>query len=228
MVSVIIPTYNEAKVIEDLVWFLKANAGIYDTEIIVSDGGSTDKTIELAENAGATVLKCSQKGRASQMNFGASKSTGSILYFVHADCIPPKGFAKDIMDAVNAGYDVGRYQTKFISTNLLLKINAFFTRFDMFSCYGGDQTLFITKDLFTKLNGYDVSKLIMEDYDITSRAKEKARYMIFNRSVLVSARKYELNSWLRVQKANYKAVQQYKKGISTQQIANTYKKMLHL
>ncbi len=195
-------------------------------EIIVSDGGSSDATLALAEKAGAVVYTSPGKGRAAQMNYAASKSSGSILYFIHADTIPPDSFAGDIIAAVQEGYQAGRYRTRFFSDKFLLKVNAFFTRFDMFMCYGGDQTFFITTELFNALNGYDPSKIIMEDYDLTGRAKQKGRYKIFRKAALVSARKYELNSWLQVQRANYLAVQAYKKGVPTQEIANSYKKML--
>lgn len=228
MISIIIPTYNEAAHISSLVLFLKMHGSSDIAEIIVSDGGSTDKTIELASAAGAIAYKSPQKGRANQMNFAASKATGDILYFVHADTIPPDTFATDIMHAVEAGYDSGRYRTKFRSDLLLLKLNAFFTKFDLFFCYGGDQTFFITKKMFTDLNGYNTSKVIMEDYDITERAKKKGLYKIFDKPALVSARKYAINSWLLVQLANYHAVQSYKKGVPIEEIAATYKKKLRL
>lgn len=226
MISVIIPTYNEASNIEGLILILKKNGGSFLLEIIVSDGGSSDATIALAAKAGAVVYTSPGKGRAAQMNHAVSKSSGNILYFVHADTIPPASFASDITTAVQEGYQAGRYRTRFLSERFLLKLNAFFTSFDMFMCYGGDQTFFITKKLFNSLNGYDISKIIMEDYDITIRAKEKARYKIFDKPTLISARKYELNSWLRVQRANYKAVQDYKKGVATSKIAENYKKAL--
>ncbi len=228
MISVIIPTYNESTVIGGLIRFLIANTGNQVAEIFVSDAGSSDGTVEAAAKAGAVVLHSPEKGRAAQMNYAALRSKGSVLYFVHADCFPPVGFAKDIMDAVKNGYDCGRYQTRFMSNLFLLKLNAFFTRFDFFSCYGGDQTLFIRKDLFNQLHGFDITKRIMEDYDLTVRARKNGRYKIFKKKVLISARKYELNSWLQVQRANYKAVQSYKKGMSTTEIAINYKKMLRL
>ncbi|MEO6488816.1 MAG: TIGR04283 family arsenosugar biosynthesis glycosyltransferase [Ferruginibacter sp.] len=228
MISVIIPTYNEETFIGWLVHYLQTYGGDYIAEIIVSDGGSRDETILLAEKAGAIAITSPLKSRAAQMNFAASKATGNILYFIHADCIPPVTFATDIIYAVKAGYGVGRYRTKFISNAFLLKVNAFFTRFDLFICYGGDQTLFLTSKLFTQLKGFDVSKVIMEDYDITSRAKEQSPYKIFSKAVLVSARKYKLGGWLQVQLANFTAVRSYKKGLPSEQIASTYRKTLHL
>ncbi len=223
MISVIIPTYNEANIIAKLIAQLLQGNPPEAIEIIISDGGSRDGTMEVASRAGATAMLCPVKGRAAQMNFAAAKAKGHILYFVHADCSPPKGFVADILVAVEQGYDAGRYQTRFTDNNWRLVVNAFFTRFDLFVCYGGDQTLFITRQLFTKIGGFDESKLIMEDYDITHRLKQQGKYKIMRGVALVSTRKYETNGWWAVQKANYKAIAMYKQGAASKDIASMYK-----
>lgn len=226
MISVIIPTFNEAASIVQLIQHLNKEGNDVQIEIIVCDGGSTDGTQQRASNAGATVLISPRKGRAAQMNFAASHVNGSILYFVHADCFPPDKFINDIEEAVAAGFDAGRYQTKFLSNMFLLKLNAFFTRFNLFSCYGGDQTLFITRYFFRKIGGFDESKHIMEDFDISTRIVKDGKYKIFDKPALVSARKYEKNSWLMVQKANYAAIKMYRSGTDTQIILNHYRQSL--
>ncbi len=225
MISVIIPTYNEAACIEGLIYYLIKNAS-NPIEVIVSDAGSTDNTLEIAKHAGAIAILSPYKGRAAQMNYGTTIATGNIYYFVHADSFPPKSFVEDIEAVVNNGYDAGRYQTKFISKSLLLKFNAFFTRFNLFVCYGGDQTLFVNSSLFNKLNGFNETKSIMEDYDITQRIQKAGQYKIFSKPALVSARKYETNSWLAVQRANYIAIKMYKNGMDSAAIARSYKEML--
>lgn len=226
MVTIVIPTFNEQEIITALVHFLKDNGGGALQEIIVADGGSTDQTLEFAAKAGARAVLSPEKGRAAQMNHGASVAKGDILYFVHADTFPPPTFAPDIEKSVQDGFLVGRYQTKFDSTRAILKLNAFFTRFDLFMCYGGDQTLFMEKRLFDKIGGFDTSMRIMEDYEIIERAKKLAKYKILSGKVLVSARKYDTNSWLRVQKANYTIVRLYKRGASQQEMVNKYKELL--
>lgn len=92
---------------------------------------------------------------------------------------------------------------------------------------GGDQTLFITKALFDSLGGFNSSMMLMEEYEFCARARQSGSYTIMNGAALVSARKYEKNSWLRVQRANLKVVQLYKKGVSQSTLAATYKRMLN-
>jgi len=226
LISIIIPTYNEEETIADLINYLKAYSTNETTELIVADAGSTDNTITVAQKAGATAVLSPKKGRAAQINFGASLAIGEILYFVHADTLPPNTFVNDIHHAIKKGYKLGRYRTTFNSRKTVLRINAFFTRFDWFICYGGDQTLFITKRLFNQINGFKEDMLIMEDYDIVTRARQFGKYKIFKKAALVSARKYETNSWFKVQNANRTIVKMYKNGASQQDMVNKYKEML--
>jgi rSAM/selenodomain-associated transferase 2 len=225
-ISIIIPTHNEAPSIGKLIAYLQLHGKDDIAEIISSDGGSTDETLAIAEQSGSVALISPQKGRAAQMNYAVAKASGDILYFVHADSLPPVNFATDIIEAVNSGFDFGRYRTKFDSSNFLLKINAWFTRFNWFMCYGGDQTLFVTKKLFTQSGGFKNELLIMEEYEFCERLTKDYKYKIFADTTLISARKYEGRSWLKVQLANRKAVQLFKKGASQQEIVKTYKKML--
>jgi rSAM/selenodomain-associated transferase 2 len=225
-VSIIIPTYNEAKNIEKLIRFLITNGNSSIADIIVVDGGSQDNTIEVAKFAGAFAVLSPTMGRAAQMNHGARISKGEVLYFIHADCFPPKTFIKDVEQAIEKGYDFGRYRTRFDSEKTILKINAWFTRFDLFVCMGGDQTLFIKKWLFEECKGFKEEMKIMEEYEFCDRAKKIGKYKILKGEALISARKYDGNSWIDVQKANYKVVSMYKKGASQQDILETYKHML--
>lgn len=227
-ISIIIPTYNEADGIGRLIQYLQEHGGNHVKEIIVSDGGSIDDTVSIATAAGALSTLSPDKGRAAQMNHGASLATGTIFYFVHADTFPPSSYAADIIAAINSGYAFGRYRTKFDSNKKILLFNAWFTRFDLFICYGGDQTLFMDRNQFQKIGGFNGSMRIMEDYDIVTRAKSTgALYKIFPSAALVSARKYETNSWLRVQTANYTIIRMYKKGATQKEMAERYRALLN-
>jgi len=226
-ISIIIPVYNEAENIGKLISYLKQYKESTVVEIIVVDAGSIDDTVMIAKNAGAATLISPKKGRAAQMNYGASIAKGSVLYFIHADTFPPITFTKDITEAVEKGFGLGRYRTKFHSHKWYLKINAWFTRFDWFVCMGGDQTLFVIRQIFEKTGGYNPSMKIMEEYEFAKRARLESKYKIFSKDALISARKYDMNSWWRVQMANKKIVNMYKKGASQDEMVKMYKQMLN-
>ncbi|UOQ68907.1 TIGR04283 family arsenosugar biosynthesis glycosyltransferase [Hymenobacter volaticus] len=226
-VSVIIPTYNEAASIAGLIQQLRH----YDTtgavEVLVVDAGSADNTVELARLAGATVLRAPKPGRAAQMNYGARQASGDILYFVHADVGIHPEYVTTIQQAVAQGYEAGCYRFRFDSKHPLLRLNSFGTRFRGIMSRGGDQTLFITRDLFQRLQGFDEYYVIMEDFDIIQRIRRQARFLIVPQDVVVSARKYETNSWLRVQVANLTAFSLFFLRVAPSRIASTYKAMLN-
>ncbi|MBC7887718.1 MAG: TIGR04283 family arsenosugar biosynthesis glycosyltransferase [Ferruginibacter sp.] len=227
-ISIIIPTLNEEKNIGKLIRYLDQHKQVFVLEIIVVDGGSSDDTLAIALAAGAKSVVAPKKGRAVQMNHGASIAVGDILYFIHADSIPPATYAADILQAVNNGIDSGRYRSRFEGGRWLLKINAFFTRFDWFVCHGGDQTFFITRDFFWSLKGYDESLTLMEEYDLTVRAKAQGKYTVMPKATKISTRKYNHNSWWQVQKANYIIVKMYKKGISQDRLVERYNELIKL
>ena len=125
MISIIIPTFNEEEnIAETIDQVRKRDPGHYAIEIIVSDGHSTDRTREIAAKAGATVVVSQKKGRSAQMNFGASIATEEILYFLHADSIPPKEFARYISNALNKHFVSGCFRLSFDYHHWFLKAAA--------------------------------------------------------------------------------------------------------
>ena len=162
----------------------------------------------------------------SATNLGAKYATGKLLYFVHADVKLIPSFAGDIIQAVNEGFDSGCYRYVFDSDNKMLRINGYFTRFDRIMCRGGDQTLFVTKTVFDALGGFDEHFTIMEDYDFIIRLRKQYSFKIIPKNIKVSARKYETNSWLRVQLANLIVFIMFFLKRSPEQMKSVYKKML--
>jgi len=225
--SVIIPTLNEADHIRQLICDIRQYGGTYLTDLLVVDGGSSDDTVAQAQAAGARVVTSVLPGRANQMNYGASLTTGEVLYFVHADVKIHPDFVADIRQAVADGNDAGCYRFKFASEHPMLKLNSYGTRFPGLMSRGGDQTLFITRYLFNRLEGFHERYVIMEDFDIITRIRAVARFCIIPKDVIVSARKYESNSWLRVQVANLTAFSLFFMNVSPIRIAKTYRKMLN-
>jgi rSAM/selenodomain-associated transferase 2 len=201
-ISVIIPTFNEAENITELVNFIRQLRRPEVVEILVVDGGSTDSTCLLAQKSGASVITSDFRSRSVQMNLGAQRALGDILYFVHADVKPVTTFVDDIRESLVEGFESGCYRYIFNSEKFLLKVNAYFTRFDAIMCRGGDQTLYVKKSVFRSLGGFDESYSIMEDYNFIIRLRKKHTFKIIQKDIIVSARKYETNSWFRVQIAN--------------------------
>lgn len=201
-ISVIIPTLNEEQNISKRIDFIQQFGREEVVEIIVVDGQSTDETRSLAAEAGAKVLIGPTQSRAAQMNHGARHASGEVLYFVHADVKLIHSFVQDIQDVIHGGYAAGCYRYRFDVDKIMLKVMAFFTRFDRIMCRGGDQTLCIKKEVFLALKGFDEYYTIMEDYDFIIRLKKNHKFKVIQKEVVVSARKYEMNSWFRVQSAN--------------------------
>ena len=201
-ISIIIPVYNEAETIGSLLHYLVENTNApHLAEILVVDGGSDDGTQQIVTDIARSVpfsieLVPSQKGRAIQMNTGAEKASGSILYFLHADTFPPKGFDTVLMTHVEKGYQAGCFRMKFDSSHLLLRCTQWFTRFNFKLCRGGDQSLFVTKETFQLLNGFDERYIVFEDCEFINRLYDHGHFTVIPDHVVTSARKYQkMGAW---------------------------------
>lgn len=221
MISIIIPAFNEQETIGDLVQFLRANSSI-ETEILVVDGGSTDNTINEAEQVGAKVIISPKKGRARQMNYGASQARFEVLYFLHADTYPPETYTNDIQIALNAGFDSGCFRLRFDDNHPALKFYSWFTKFDLNLFRFGDQSLFIKKDIFEIAGKFDESLIVMEDQEIIHAIKKVSKFKIINKEVTTSARKYMQVGVVKLQLIFTFIVIMYYIGIDQQKIVDFY------
>ncbi len=224
--SVIIPTFNEEDNIIRLIQHLRKHADGRLLELIVVDGQSTDHTADRAVQAGARLLICPRQGRAVQMNHAASVAQGDILYFVHADTLPPSSYLADIQKGLNEGLLLGGYRSEYLSDNPVFKINAWFTRFSLGYSYGGDQTLYVARHLFDKLNGFNEKYVIMEDFDFVKRAIKVAHFNKIPKNTLISTRKYKNNNFIRVSVANFIVFSMYRLGVAPRILKSIYKKLL--
>ncbi|MFC3414623.1 TIGR04283 family arsenosugar biosynthesis glycosyltransferase [Algoriphagus hitonicola] len=225
-ISVIIPTLNEKLNLQELIPLLKRELQHLPHEIIVVDGGSNDGSEEYCKESAIHFERTEKSCRAIQMNYGAKLASGEILYFVHADTRPLPGFYQDILNAMLNGHQAGCYRYRFDQGNFLLRINGWFTRFNGLFSGGGDQTLFIHHSIFKEIGGFDEEYCIMEDFELVRRIKKYFRFHIIPRSILVSARKYEQNSWIKVQWANLVAFLYFMKNRDPREIRDRYHKML--
>lgn len=228
MLSVIIPTYNEAGQLAETISGLYAVNTGHELEIIVVDGGSTDETLAVARKCGAIAVKSDLKGRAVQMNRGASIAKGEVLYFLHADSIPPKGFTTQILDAYQRGIKSGCFRLAFDHDHWFLRANAWFTRFDVNAVRFGDQSLFATKEVFQEAGGFREELWMMEDQEIIHRLKKHGRFAVLNDIVVTSARKYLDNGIYRMQGIFYGIWALYYLGYPQAQLLKLHRRLIRM
>lgn len=225
-ISVIIPTFNEANSIAHTINKVRQNSGEHILETIVVDGGSTDATTEKAKNAGAKLIQSPKKGRAAQMNFGATQARGEILYFLHGDTHPPKSFDSSIKKAVDQNNQAGCFQLGFDDDHFLLRIYGWFTRFDIDLFRFGDQSLFITKNAFNKLQGFREDHIVMEDQEFVRRLKQDFSFIILDKQVTTSAQKYRNNGIIKLQLIFTLILLLYYLGIDQNKLVAIYKRFI--
>lgn len=199
-VSVIVPVFNEALHVSKLLkHVLNVAHSPEELEIIVVDGGSTDKTLAVLSAFLMIHVVGSEKGRAKQMNTGAQIAKGRILYFLHCDTLPPLHFDQLLVEAVDKGHLAGCFRMKFDYWHPVLLVSQWFTRFNHISCRGGDQSLFVAKTLFKEIKGFDERFRIYEDNEIISRLYAQKQFVVLPATVVTSARKYLQNGVWRLQ-----------------------------
>lgn len=228
-ISVIIPVYNEQENLAKRLSFLCNQTDKFPIEIIVSNSPeTTDDTPNVCKNFSKLhFINAPKKGRAAQMNFGAKHATGEILLFLHADVELPTNFYEEVTNAIKNGFKAGFFAYQFDRETTLLNLNSSFTKKDGLFAGGGDQCQFFTKNTFEKLQGYNEEFCIMEDFEMMDKVrKSKVPYTIIQSLATVSARKYDQNSWLKVNLINGYVFLKYKLGVHPTKLRKTYKSLL--
>lgn len=188
-ISVILPVLNEEKTIGRT---LAAVMALHPHEIIVVDGGSTDRTRRISVEAGAKVLMTGP-GRARQMNRGALDASGDVLLFLHADTRLPASALRDIAAALNdARYVGGRFDVELDSDRWLLNLVSFMIslRSRLSKIGTGDQAIFVRRETFAELGGFPEMPL-MEDIAFCRMLKRMGDVACLKSKVVTSARRWE-------------------------------------
>lgn len=243
-ISIIIPILNEAETIEKLLNYLIEHSSKQNiAEIIVVDGGSTDASKDIISkfylyreanpetssglmNQTKIILVNSSKGRAKQMNTGSKVATGSILYFLHADSFPPKDFDQHIINEVENGHLAGCFRLQFDHSHWWLRLASWLTQFHWRACRGGDQSQFITKDLFDDIGGFDESYIIYEDNILINELYSRKQFKVINKKLRTSARRYEKHGIWKLQYHFWAIYVKKWLGASAEDLHNYYKQYI--
>jgi rSAM/selenodomain-associated transferase 2 len=190
MISVVIPTLNEAPQLPAALDHLRRQNE--PAEVIVVDGGSTDETTIIARQFGATVIQSPTRQRAFQMNLGASSSRGETLLFLHADTRVPSGALFNITRVLKNSLVVGGgFARLYDSRSLSLKVTCLLAevRTRMAGWFLGDQAIFVRRETFAALGGYE-NRDIFEDLDFSRRMARSGRVVTLRPPVLSDARRF--------------------------------------
>lgn len=201
-ISVIIPTLNEQDNIASTLNYLRNLNS--ELELIVADAGSSDSTCERAEEL-STVIH-SKKGRGAQMNAGARKASGDILWFIHADCRPHVDSVQAINQIMtNKTIVGGGFEYNLDHPGSRFRIVEFFSNYKnrKLQLLFGDMGIFVRREVFERMGGYSEIPL-MEDMDFSKRLQRYGRITILPQRINTSARRWiedgyivnAIRSWL--------------------------------
>jgi len=193
----VVPVLNEASSISGFIRSLRADCE-KACEIIVVDGGSEDQTAELARQESDLVI-VSQRGRATQMNAGARKASGTILCFVHADSRLPPAPDQAIRNALLPGQrHWGRFDVRLSGRHPLLRVveRLMNIRSRLTGICTGDQAMFMTRELFDTAGGFPQIAL-MEDIALSRTLRSYGQPACLRQKLVTSSRRWENQGILR-------------------------------
>lgn len=220
-ISIIVPALNEQECITETLRGLQQLDG--DKEIIVVDGGSSDETRSLAHVQGARVLTA-PAGRGAQMHAGTLEATGDVLWFVHADTVPPPHSLHEICrhleDPSIAG---GNFGLVFDGPSRAARqLTAIYPMLRILGLCYGDSGIFIRRDTYDRIGGFRALALF-EDLDLLRRLRRTGRFVHVACRIRTSSRRFEQRNfawvWL-----HWTALQiLYWCGVSPNRLARWYR-----
>lgn len=195
-ISVIIPTFNEEETISQC---LETVIDIPGIEVIVADGGSTDRTVEIVGQHRDVKVVTSMMGRSIQMNEGAESSCGEILLFLHADCVLPREAVLNVQNVIKgSSFAGGAFKIRLLSDKLFYRVieKGINFRSKIFKLPYGDQGLFVKRSVFEQLGGFREMPNC-EDLDFVCRLKRHGKIIVLDERISSSIRRWENHGILR-------------------------------
>lgn len=218
MISVVIPALNEEALVSEAIASVAREAA----EVIVADGGSTDRTRERARATGALVVE-SPRGRGAQLHAGAGAARGDWLLFLHADTRLGPGWSSAV-EALPAATPGGAFRFAVDSPRpafRLIELGAWL-RCRLFSLPYGDQALFARREAYERAGGFRPLPL-MEDVDFVRRLGRQGRLALLPHRALTSPRRWQARGGiLRGTLTNWRVLALYALGRSPESLAHIY------
>jgi rSAM/selenodomain-associated transferase 2 len=219
-IAVIIPALNEAAAIRNTI--VTTAGRLREARVIVVDGGSTDATRAIAQEAGATVLTA-PRGRGVQCHAGALAATSAWLLFLHADTTLPPNAGPVVANFIaQANAQVATFRLRFDQPGWFLRACCAFTRFDSVFTRFGDQGILIRRTFYHELGGFSPWPLF-EDVALLQRARRHARIHSLPAAVTTSTRRFQAHGHLRQQWQNARLLLRYLSGTSPHVLAEEYR-----
>jgi rSAM/selenodomain-associated transferase 2 len=222
-VSVIIPILNEEAALHLMMDHWQALIH-KEAELVFVDGGSTDASLEKLGKAGFTVLS-SPRGRARQMNTGAQATQGDVLFFLHADTVPPAQALTFIKHALQQSpRDWGRFNVNIEGRSLMFPVIAFFInlRSQLSGIATGDQGIFMRRQTFELIGGFPDQPL-MEDIEISKSLLRHSKPLCLKARVRTSGRRWETRGVWRTIFLMWRLRWLYWRGTPAHEIARAYR-----
>ncbi|BAZ29764.1 glycosyl transferase family protein [Cylindrospermum sp. NIES-4074] len=222
IISIIIPTLNEAENIKNAIASTQPSTNI---EIIVVDGGSIDDTVEITQKLSVKFIY-SSPGRAGQMNAGAAAASGEILLFLHADSRLPTGFDVMIRTTLQQpGIVAGAFNLRIDASLWGLRLVEWGVKWrsHFWQMPYGDQGIFLTKKIFQQVGNFPELP-IMEDFELIRRLKSLGKIALISVPVITSARRWLQKGVFPTTFLNQIVIIAYLLGVSPQRIRSWYRR----